>query len=120
MQIVEVLDRFFPATHQRAEGHWWTQFLRTESGIFARLALTVPCRAGPTFLGFLTYIGTIAAIVQIVEMVLDRFFPATHQRAEGHWWTQSLRNESDTSNFLTHAGTTFALKALAATGLPES
>ncbi len=44
----------------------------------------------------------------------------THQRAEGHWWTQSLRNESDTSNFLTHAGTTFALKALAATGLPES
>ena len=44
----------------------------------------------------------------------------THQRAEGHWWTQSLRNESDTSNFLTHAGTTFALKALVATGLPES
>lgn len=44
----------------------------------------------------------------------------THQRAEGYWWTQSLRNEPDTSNFLTHAGTTFALKALAATGLPES
>jgi len=31
-----------------------------------------------TFLGFLTYIGTIAAIVQIVEMVLDRFFPALY------------------------------------------
>ncbi len=44
----------------------------------------------------------------------------THQRTGGHWWTQSLRNESDTSNFLTHAGTTFALKALAATNLPES
>ena len=43
-----------------------------------------------------------------------------HQRANGHWWTQSLRNEPDTSNYLTHAGTTFALKALAATGLPES
>ncbi len=31
-----------------------------------------------TFLGFLTYIGTIAAIVQIVEMVLDRFFPTLY------------------------------------------
>ena len=31
-----------------------------------------------TFLGFLTYIGTIAAIVQIVEMVLDRFFGSLH------------------------------------------
>lgn len=38
----------------------------------------------------------------------------THQRSRGYWWTQSLRNEPDTSNFLTHAGTTFALKALAA------
>ena len=28
-----------------------------------------------TFLGFLTYIGTIAAMVQIVEMTLDRFIP---------------------------------------------
>ncbi len=28
-----------------------------------------------TFLGFLTYIGTIAAMVQIVEMTLDRFMP---------------------------------------------
>ena len=33
---------------------------------------------GLTFLGFLTYIGTIAAIVQIVEMVLDRFFPVLY------------------------------------------
>jgi squalene-hopene/tetraprenyl-beta-curcumene cyclase len=40
----------------------------------------------------------------------------SHQRAEGHWWTQSLRNDPDTSNFLTHTGTTFALKALAASG----
>ena len=31
-----------------------------------------------TFLGFLTYIGTIAAMVQIVEMALDRFFPRLH------------------------------------------
>ena len=28
-----------------------------------------------SFLGFLTYIGTIAAMVQIVEMTLDRFVP---------------------------------------------
>lgn len=31
-----------------------------------------------TFLGFLAYIGTIAAMVQIVEMTLDRFFPALY------------------------------------------
>ena len=31
-----------------------------------------------SFLGFLTYIGTIAASVQIVEMALDRFAPALH------------------------------------------
>ena len=37
----------------------------------------------------------------------------TNQRARGYWWTQSLRNNTETANFLTHAGTTFALKALA-------
>lgn len=31
-----------------------------------------------SFLGFLTYIGTIAAIVQIVEMALDRFVPGLY------------------------------------------
>ncbi|RMH22598.1 MAG: NADH:ubiquinone reductase (Na(+)-transporting) subunit E [Acidobacteria bacterium] len=31
-----------------------------------------------SFLGYLTYIGTIAAMVQIVEMTLDRFFPALY------------------------------------------
>lgn len=31
-----------------------------------------------SFLGFLTYIGTIAAMVQIVEMVLDRYVPALY------------------------------------------
>ena len=31
-----------------------------------------------TFLGFLTYIGTIAAIVQVVEMALDKYVPALH------------------------------------------
>jgi Na+-transporting NADH:ubiquinone oxidoreductase subunit E len=28
-----------------------------------------------TFLGFISYIGVIAALVQVLEMVLDRFFP---------------------------------------------
>jgi hypothetical protein len=31
-----------------------------------------------TFLGLLTYIGVIAAIVQILEMVLDRYLPALY------------------------------------------
>lgn len=31
-----------------------------------------------SFLGFLSYIGIIAAVVQILEMVLDRFFPALY------------------------------------------
>lgn len=31
-----------------------------------------------TFLGFITYIGTIAAMVQIVEMTLDRYVPALY------------------------------------------
>jgi Na+-transporting NADH:ubiquinone oxidoreductase subunit E len=31
-----------------------------------------------SFLGFLTYIGTIAAIVQVVEMTLDRYVPALY------------------------------------------
>ena len=31
-----------------------------------------------TFLGFLTYIATIAAMVQILEMALDRYVPALH------------------------------------------
>ncbi|VAX42494.1 Na(+)-translocating NADH-quinone reductase subunit E [hydrothermal vent metagenome] len=33
-----------------------------------------------TFLGFISYIGVIAAMVQILEMTLDRFFPALHQK----------------------------------------
>ncbi|PLW78373.1 NADH:ubiquinone reductase (Na(+)-transporting) subunit E [Cohaesibacter celericrescens] len=31
------------------------------------------------FLGLISYIGVIAAMVQILEMVLDRFFPALYQ-----------------------------------------
>jgi Na+-transporting NADH:ubiquinone oxidoreductase subunit E len=44
------------------------------------LAWLHPALAGYdlTFLGFLTYIGTIAAVVQIVEMTLDRYVPALY------------------------------------------
>ncbi len=31
-----------------------------------------------SFLGFITYIGVIAAMVQILEMLLDRYFPALY------------------------------------------
>lgn len=31
-----------------------------------------------SFLGFITFIGVIAAVVQILEMILDRFFPALY------------------------------------------
>ncbi len=31
-----------------------------------------------SFLGFITYIGTIAAVVQILEMVIDRYAPALY------------------------------------------
>jgi Na+-transporting NADH:ubiquinone oxidoreductase subunit E len=33
-----------------------------------------------TFLGFISYIGVIAAIVQILEMTLDRYFPALYNQ----------------------------------------
>jgi Na+-transporting NADH:ubiquinone oxidoreductase subunit E len=33
-----------------------------------------------SFLGFICYIGVIAALVQILEMLLDRFVPALHRR----------------------------------------
>jgi Na+-transporting NADH:ubiquinone oxidoreductase subunit E len=44
------------------------------------LAWLSPALAGYdlTFLGFLTYIGTIAAAVQIVEMTLDKYVPALY------------------------------------------
>jgi len=32
-----------------------------------------------SFLGFITFIGVIAALVQILEMILDQYFPALYQ-----------------------------------------
>ena len=36
------------------------------------------CETDLTFLGLISYIGVIAAMVQILEMALDRFFPALY------------------------------------------
>lgn len=49
-------------------------FLLDEGALAWAGAETVDLR----FLGLITYIGVIAAIVQIMEMVLDKFFPALY------------------------------------------
>ncbi|NND97589.1 MAG: NADH:ubiquinone reductase (Na(+)-transporting) subunit E [Pirellulaceae bacterium] len=46
---------------------WANNFISTETVNFATVDLT--------FLGFISYIGVIAAMVQILEMFLDKFFP---------------------------------------------
>ena len=46
---------------------WANGFISTSTIDFATVDLT--------FLGFISYIGVIAAMVQILEMVLDKFFP---------------------------------------------
>lgn len=48
------------------------------NGILKEGALTwlgLPDTVDLSFLGFITYIGVIAALVQILEMVLDKYFP---------------------------------------------
>ncbi len=62
----------------------------------------------------------------VMYVLLQAGVPASHrqmqaglkwlrenQQADGKWFTNSLRNEKSTSNFLTHTGTTFALKVVA-------
>ncbi len=65
--------------------------------------------------GFVTYVliqaGVPASHPQIQAAIA---WLKNNQQADGKWFTNSLRNEEWTSNFLTHTGTTFALKALAA------
>ena len=66
--------------------------------------------------GFVTYVllqaGVPPSHPQIQKSVA---WLKSNQQADGKWFTNSLRNEIWTSNFLTHTGTTFALKALAET-----
>ncbi|QEF99004.1 Na(+)-translocating NADH-quinone reductase subunit E [Stieleria maiorica] len=49
---------------------WAEGFLPVSPGYFESVDLT--------FLGFISYIGVIAAMVQILEMFLDKFFPALY------------------------------------------
>lgn len=64
--------------------------------------------------GFVTYVllqaGVPASHPQIQQGIA---WLKRNQQADGKWFTRSLRNETWTSNFLTHTGTTFSLKALA-------
>lgn len=68
--------------------------------------------------GFVMFV-LMQASVQPSDPVIEQgvSWLTSHQRERGHWWTQSLRNAPDTANFLTHTGTTFALKALEAAGV---
>ncbi len=64
--------------------------------------------------GFVTYV-LLQAGVPATDDSLQRGLRwlKTNQQSDGKWFTNSLRNEPWTSNFLTHTGTVFALKALA-------
>ena len=53
------------------------QFLLSEGALKATLGPSF-ASVDLSFLGFISYIGVIAAIVQILELVLDRFFPALY------------------------------------------
>ncbi len=53
------------------------QFLLSEGALVHTLGPSF-ATVDLTFLGFISYIGVIAAIVQILELVLDRFFPALY------------------------------------------
>ncbi|MFN3191499.1 MAG: NADH:ubiquinone reductase (Na(+)-transporting) subunit E [Aureliella sp.] len=51
------------------------QFVLKEGALAATLGDSSYASVDLSFLGLITYIGVIAASVQILEMVLDRFFP---------------------------------------------
>ena len=53
------------------------QYLLTEGALAKTLGPNF-ASVDLSFLGFISYIGVIAAIVQILELVLDRFFPALY------------------------------------------
>ena len=53
------------------------QYLLTEGALAKTLGPNFAA-VDLSFLGFISYIGVIAAIVQILELVLDRFFPALY------------------------------------------
>ena len=54
------------------------QFILKEGALARTLGDSSYATVDLSFLGLITYIGVIAALVQILEMVLDRFFPALY------------------------------------------
>ena len=104
---------------QRDDGGWASGQLgvwRMRKGLDSDPPVTVESDGYGT--GFVMYVlrqaGVPAAHAAIQRGV---GWLKTNRRAGGHWWTQSIRNSFTTSNYLTHTGTTFALKALAVTTL---
>jgi squalene-hopene/tetraprenyl-beta-curcumene cyclase len=64
--------------------------------------------------GFVTFVLLQAGVPQSHPQIRKSIdWLESNQQADGKWFTNSLRNEVWTSNFLTHTGTVFALKALA-------
>jgi len=104
---------------QRDDGGWATGQLgvwRMREGLESDPPVTVESDGYGT--GFVIYVLRQAG-VPASHAAIQRGvgWLKTHQRAGGYWWTQSIRNSFTTSNFLTHAGTAFAVKALAATAV---
>ena len=101
---------------QRDDGGWASGALgawRQRDGTAAEPPVHVESDGYGT--GFVTFIlmqAGVPASDPAIQGGID--WLRANQRTRGYWWTQSLRNDPDTANFLTHAGTTFALKALAA------
>ena len=101
---------------QRNDGGWASGALgswRQRDGAAAEPWVQVESDGYGT--GFVTFILMQAGVPASDPAVRDGInWLRANQRERGYWWTQSLRNNPETPNFLTHAGTTFALKALAA------
>ncbi|WP_068546061.1 NADH:ubiquinone reductase (Na(+)-transporting) subunit E [Thalassotalea crassostreae] len=56
------------------------QSILAPGALDSMLGITDPAESVDlSFLSFITFIGVIAALVQILEMVLDKFFPALYQ-----------------------------------------
>ncbi len=87
-----------------------------------------------SFVAFLAHIGTIAAMVQIVEMTLDRFFPALHAAlgiflpliavncailGASLWMVERSYNLAESAVFGLGSGIGWALAIIALAGIRE-
>ena len=87
-----------------------------------------------SFVAFLAHIGTIAAMVQIVEMTLDRFFPALHAAlgiflpliavncailGASLWMVERSYNLAESAVFGLGSGIGWALAVIALAGIRE-